>query len=415
MLDRGLPETQSEWKQGWRTLLAAFFAMGTGWNSALIASSLFLKPMQAEFGWSRTQLSFGPAAGLLFALLLPVTGILLDRFGARRIAIVGVAAMAGAFLLLACVSANRLLFYVAVIALALTGAINNSVVLARGVSPWFRRSLGAAIGFMMTGASLSAAVMIPLLSDVIASFGWRAGFLTLALITVAAILPLALLWFHEPEISSRREWKEPHARHPLSAIARTRQFRQLAIACGLAALPIGGFISHLLPLLTDGGLPTEIAARYGAIFAIAVGFGRIAIGALLDRLHPPLVTAMTLLFAAGGAALLYISGAGVGGVAPAVLTAAIGLIGLAQGAEGDYITFFSVHLFGLGNFARVVSIMGMVISLGMALGGLLFARIFDLRGTYEPAILGSIALYATGAVVFWSIRMDPPLREVTNS
>ena len=410
----GPREAHGEWARGWRTLLAAFFAMGTGWNSAMNASGLFLKSMQADFGWSRTQLSLGAVGGFLFALLLPVTGVLLDRFGARRIAIVGILGMAAAFALLAAVPPKQVLFYAAVGALALAGAVNNSIVLGRGVSLWFRDSLGTAIGLMTTGASLSGAIMIPVLSQVIAAHGWRTGFLTQALITVLVIFPLVFLWFREPSLPGVDSTTTPQVPDPLSSIARTRQFWQLTIACGLAAFPIGGFIGHLIPLLTDGGLPAQIAARYGALFAIAIGFGRIANGALLDRLHAPRVTATTLLLAAGGSALLYACRPNFATMAPVLLVAATIMIGLAQGAEGDYIAVFSVRLFGLRNFARVVSIMGMVISLGMALGGLLFARVVDLFGTYEPAVLGSIAMYAAGALVFLSMSMDPPLRVAAN-
>ena len=399
---------RNEWAAGWRTLIAAFFATGVGWNFASVASALFLKPMQAEFGWTRTELSFGPFAGLLVAFSLPVTGLLLDRFGSRRVALTGLVAIACAYALFACTPVNHALFYVFVICLGLAGAISNSVVMSRGVAPWFNRNLGAAIGTMMVGTSILAAVAVPILSRVIERYGWRSGFWALAAGTLAVGLPLALLWFREPTLSGPDERRA--GADSFRRVSGTVQFWQLIIACGVAALPIGGFISHLIPLLGDLGLPIRTAAWLGSVFAVSVGIGRVATGAALDRLYPPLVIAITLALAACGALLLYLTGSYA--AERWTFVGPIALLGLAQGAEGDYIVFFSMRLFGIRNLSRVVSILATTIGLGMALGGLAFAKVFDLTGSYRFAVLASVALYAIGAIVFGTVSMKPALDEI---
>lgn len=397
-----------EWAAGWRALFAGFFATGVGWNFANVSAALFLKPMQAEFGWTRTQLSFGPLAGVLVALLLPMTGLLLDRFGSRRVALAGLVAIACSYALFACTPVNHALFDAFLICLALAGAISNSVVMARGVAPWFSRNLGAAIGIMMVGTSLFAAVAVPLLSHVIERHGWRSGFWVLAAATLTVGLPPALLWFREPYQSPPSGNKMQRQQGSLRAVAATVPFWQLAIACAVAALPIGGFISHLIPLLNDLGLSIRTAAGLGSLFAVSIGIGRIATGIALDRLYPPLVIAVMLALAACGALLLGLIASPT--AARLLFAGPIVLLGLAQGAEGDYIVFFSMRLFGLGHFSRVVPVLSMVIGLGMALGGLAFAKAFDVFGSYRPAIIGSVALYALAAVIFGSISMEPALR-----
>lgn len=396
-----------EWTAGWRTLFAGLVAMGIGWNFAVVISSLFLKPMQADFGWSRTELSFASLAGFAVAFMLPVTGLLLDRFGPRRVAMAGIIGLATAFLLFAMMPPVRFYYYGAVLCLAAAGSIINSVVVARGVAPWFERHLGAAIGVMMTGTSISAAVFVPLLATIIADHGWRTGAFTLAGIILLIGLPIVLLWFHEPPHLTDKAAPAMLRPLPMRTLTGTLPFWQLAVASGLASLPIGGFISHLIPLLTDRGLSPQLAAALGSVFAIAIGCGRIGNGVLLDRLHPPLVTACTLFLAAAGALCLWFLD--LAATAWTIVPVAIALIGLAQGAEGDYITFFSLRLFGLRNFARVVSIIAMVISAGMALGGLIFAKIFDIFRSYEPAILGSVTFYVLAGLIFMSINMRSPL------
>jgi MFS family permease len=401
--ERELRPGVREWLAGWRTVAAAFVAMGVGWNFASVAASLFLKPMQAEFGWSRTALSFGPMAGFIVALLLPITGLLLDRFGARRIIITGLLFISVAFALFACVPANHAIFWATTVWMGFAGAVCNSVVLARGVTPWFSKQLGTAIGFMMTGASVSAAIAVPSISYIVRHYGWRSGFWALCGVTLCLGLPLALVWFHEPKVSLSAELIAGLKRDPVHSILRSTQFWQLTAGSAVAALPIGGFIGHLIPMLSDRGLSVTTVAGLGTVFALGVGIGRVINGALLDRLHPPLVIATTLLLAAAGATFLLL--ANVAAVSWFLLGAANMLIGLAQGAEGDYIIFFSMRLFGLGNFSRVVSILAMVISIGMAVGGLLFAKAYDFTGTYRPALIAGAILYALGGIIFATIRM----------
>jgi predicted MFS family arabinose efflux permease len=396
-----------EWKRGARTLIAAFIAMGTAWNFAQVMANLFLKPMQAELGWSRTELSFGPIAGLLVAGLLPFMGPVVDRFGARRVALAGLGMLGSGFLFMALMPPSRTYYYATVGYLSVAGAASNSVIFARGVAPWFHRRLGASIGIMMTGISVSAAISVPLMTKIIGSYGWRGGFLAMAGGALLIGLPMTVAWFREPDRLASPGGLRAAAQNPLPDILRTRVFWQLAGACGIAALPIGGFIGHLVPLLTDRGIALRISAGYASLFALTIGCGRLAIGALLDRFYPPLVTATTLSLAAIGAALIALLGSAIAD--RFVIAVAVGLVGLAQGAEGDYIKFFSVRLFGIGNFARVVSLMAMTISAGMALGGLLFAWVFDSFGSYLPAIIGSVILYAAGGFVFATLSMVPPL------
>jgi hypothetical protein len=216
-------------------------------------------------------------------------------------------------------------------------------------------------------------------------------------------MPAILCWFREPAIPHSRKQAATRT-DPWSVLVRSTAFWQLLLASAIAAIPIGGFIGHLVPMLMDRGFSIEKAAGFGSVFAVAIGVGRIGIGMLLDRLYPPLTTCATLLLAAAGAGILLLAGSA--NASFYVLALSISMIGLAQGAEGDYIKFFSLRLFGLPNFPRVVSIMAMTISIGMALGGLVFAKIFDLSGSYISAIAASLIFYALAGSIFACIKMS---------
>src|SRR3546814_16064469 len=78
-----------EWRQGWPVVLSGLLGYGCGSSFFLIASSLFIAPMQADLGWSVKALTIMPIVVFLLAICNPVAGLLLDRWGARPVVVVG--------------------------------------------------------------------------------------------------------------------------------------------------------------------------------------------------------------------------------------------------------------------------------------------------------------------------------------
>lgn len=392
----------SEWHEGWRILVAGFFAMAVSWNFIGIAFGAFVKPMQHDFGWSRSELAIGPITGMAVAVLLPVIALLIDRRGAREVAIYGILIVSSACVMFGMLPNNRLIFLSVVAYFSMGASMITSVTIARGVTPWFDKRLGTAIGIMMTGISLAAAIGIPIITYIIQHSTWRVGFFVLAISELAIGLPLLLLWFKEPQCGHR-------AKRPLSqprtyaSLVQDSVFWKLSLASLVAAFPIGGFVSHLQPLLTDRGLDEVPAAILVSVFAVAVGLGRVITGWLFDHMDATRVAFSVLALGAVGAAVICLFD--VTQLPLFILGLSIGLIGGAQGAEGDYIKYFSMRLFGTANFSRVVSIMAMVISIGMAAGGFTFSLAHDHFGSYTYAVLASVVLYLLGGLLFLTINM----------
>src|SRR5687767_5218164 len=95
---------QSEWRQGWTLVLASLAGMSLG---ALMpyTMGLFVAPLQAELGWSRSTIMSGLTVNAVMgALLAPFVGAMIDRFGPRKIAIPGLLVFCIAFALLSTVT-----------------------------------------------------------------------------------------------------------------------------------------------------------------------------------------------------------------------------------------------------------------------------------------------------------------------
>ena len=401
----GNPVRQSEWQRGWRPLLAAFAGNGVGFSMFLMVSGIFIIPMQQQFGLSRTAASLGAIVGLAVAFLTPVAAHWVDRYGPRRFAIAGLLGLASAYGLMAVLPAHPVIFYALAAMMALAGPISNPMIYCRGVVTWFSRNAGLAFGITMCGTSLITAIASPVLSDVVVHHGWRWGYALWGTIVVVCGLPPVIVWFRQnPHPLAEAIEAADRAGSASSArqAARTVPFWLVFGSLACAALAVGGIISQLYPILIAAGYSPELAAGTVSFYAISMGVGRVIAGSLLDRFDPVWVAGGSLFLAAIGSMILLFALFGGGPWMLACLAAF--MLGWGQGAEGDYIGFFTQHLFGRQAFAAIYSWFNLAVGSGLALGGLLFARIFDIYGNYQLAVTIGVGLWLASAVLMLGLR-----------
>ncbi|MFM5908657.1 MAG: MFS transporter, partial [Novosphingobium sp.] len=81
---------REEWSQGWTVIFAASVGFSL-FSVMLSAAGIFMQPLGDEFGWNKTTLSIGLSiATLVSAIISPFFGILIDRYGSRRLALPGI-------------------------------------------------------------------------------------------------------------------------------------------------------------------------------------------------------------------------------------------------------------------------------------------------------------------------------------
>lgn len=375
----------AEWRRGWPVVLTGAIGYGTGLALFNITAGLFIEPMREDFGWSVRALSLAPFAGIVMALCNPFAGMLVDRFGARPSLLFGQLGFALGLIALALMPPHPLAVYAAVIVLGAISPLTNIAPIARGIASWFRKSAGMAIGTTLNGVAVVAIFGVPLVSYLIAEHGWRAGYLMLAGLIFCLGLPLTFVGFREKkskEDSSQAD-RMATGMDAKDAFSDGRFWALLAVLI-ISAVPLGGFLVHLVPILLSSGFGHMEATWLATLFPLSMMVGRIGGGFLLDRLKPEIVAAFLLATACGGAVILYELGASpvVAIAVPAVL-----LLGMAQGAESDYVAFFTLRFFGLKAYSTIVGTYAMAIGLSMSAGGLGFSELYDRQGDYDMAIL----------------------------
>jgi MFS family permease len=379
---------------GWRVVLACFLMMTLLFGFGLYGHAVYLAELQRLNGWPAALISGASTLSFLLCnIFAAFTNELMARFGAKRLVLLGIAALAGSTVLLATATTLSQL-YIAFILMAFGWVGMGTVVTATVVSLWFVRRRGLAISLAFTGASFGGVVVTPVLLFLVGRFGFQAAMLTGTAIIVAVLVPVTVGWFGSPPVAAPQR-PPTNDSSPAAAsveprelsrakILRSLPFWTISIPFALAMLAQVGFIVHQIALLEPkiGRASAGGAVSLMTFMAIA---GRLALGSIIDRFDPRLVAAVSLVSQAAALSIILQTDA-----LPIVL-AACAVFGLSVGTSITLPPLIIHREFDAPSFAVVMglsnAISGTVGALGPGLAG--FVRAWS--GNYDAVLLLCIA------------------------
>jgi len=370
---------------------------------------VFLKPITEDLGLSRGAFS----AALTFhaaiaAIVLPIIGWLVDRWGARRIMLPGLFLYALVTASYALIQASPLLLTFMIFALTgLVGGVQSPIPYAAVIAQWFDHRRGLALGIGTAGVGLGVALMPQVAAVLIDAFGWRLAYVGLAFAVLVVAFPPVALFLREPPGFAARVQRPRGSVVTGAAVPgvaagealRSWLFWGLAIAFFLDVIAINGTLTHIVPLLTDRGIPHQVATAALSGTGFALIFGRVLSGWCLDRLWGPYVAITFFVLPMIGIAIL---ASGAGGFAPFLGAIACGL---GIGAEIDLMAFFTSRYFGLRDYAKLYGTMFGIFALGVGIGPAVSGASFDRFHSYIPAFMIFEIMLAAGCLVF--LRLGP--------
>lgn len=377
-----------EWRENWRTGVASMIGLGLCSSAGATVFSMFIQPLEEHFGWSRGEISAAKSATIFIALLAPFIGRLLDMRGVRRPLLFSMAGMGLCYLLLATMQGPLWQFYLLIAALLIVGVPTSGIGFGRVISAVFVKSRGFSLAAGRSGMAISGALLPPLLYFAISEFGWRAGYVTMAALVLLVALPAAWAW-----IETGRKAQQAAATKllPLRALLSDWRIPAVALAAGLAYMPILAIISQLQALLTEHGIAPGTAASMLGLIGIATLVGTLGTGLLIDRIWAPMIAFPMMCLAAIGALLLVFSNGDLTMVVIGII-----LLGLGQGAEHDLVAFMVARYFGVANFSGIFGVTVLAVSGMAAIGYSAIGFSHDLTGNYD------LALYCAAASLFLS-------------
>src|SRR5260221_11188166 len=158
----------------------------------LVSMSVFIKPLAAEFGWGRTQVSAAVSVStLLLAVCSPVIGPLLDKYGPRRVILVATILFAAAVASMATLSGNYIMYLAIAALIGITGTGSNAFAYLSILPKWFDKRYGLSLGVAMIGGGLGQLAAPLYANALVTDYGRRPAHLLSGLLLLLVTVPNA--------------------------------------------------------------------------------------------------------------------------------------------------------------------------------------------------------------------------------
>jgi MFS family permease len=382
-----MTESIADSRYAWARLLVVLLLMTIG-SGAMYVIAVVLPAVQAEFGVARAAASLPYTLMMLgFGLGGIAMGKLADRFGVMWVVLVGAAGLGSGFIVAG--HASSLLGF----ALAhgvLMGALGSSSIFAPLVadtSLWFVRRRGIAVAICASGNYLAGAVWPPIVQHFIELVGWRQTYVGLGVFCTVTMVPLALLLRPRPPAVAVAAVRSTNAPRPstrpfgMSMNAAQALLCIAGVACCVAmAMPQ----VHIVAYCGDLGFGAARGAQMLSLMLAAGIVSRIVSGLICDRIGG-LRTLLLGSVLQGLALLLFLPFDGL--LSLYVISA---LFGLFQGGIVPSYAIIVREYFPPEEAGARVGTVLMATLFGMALGGWMSGKVFDLTGSYHAAFLNGI-------------------------
>ena len=407
---------------GWVVVGASGTAVFARMAPNITTLTIFILPLSAEFGWSRTLISGSVSVGALAALVLsPAVGWCIDRFGARPVLVVSVLVLGLAMTSMAWATVP-LTFYIAFasarVVFHTSAPIGASTVSAR----WFIKKRGRAIGIVFLCGAIGGLVFTMLSAQMIEHFSMKTAWIVIGLVVFGvSVAPSLLLVIERPEdmgllpdnenpsvVVEERDLLSPLEENhendswTFPEAAKTKAFWMLFFA-GMAMFCVNtGTNVHIGAYYLDQGLTLTVAAVAISIGWIVSACGSVVWGWVLEKIEARRAYSVVFMILCVSTVYLLTVDSTAGALVAAIL------IGSVSSGSNVIIAIMYANYFGRNSLGRIRGVSETGVLLGQATGPLLAGILFDSRGSYSFVFLlfGGIAL--AGSLIVLQAR--PPVR-----
>jgi len=397
---------------GWWIVAAGFLISLYVGSVVFFGLTAFVEPIIHEFGWSYTQVSLATSLrGLEMGLFAPFVGFLVDRFGSRKLILLG-SIVIGIGLILLSRTQSLVMFYGAYILIAFGAGGCTSVVLMVAIANWFNRNIGKALGVMASGFGASG-LMVPLIVWMIDAYGWRTALVLLGIGMWVLGIPLSAVIRNSPEPygyapdGDRPELPDASSPIPRSestpfsfrAFARDRAFICLNLIEAVRMMAVTAAVLHMMPYLGTLGMSRPAAGLVAALTPLCSNIGRFGFGWLGDIFPKRHALAATFAFMAAG--MLAFCGV------QNIWLMALFLLLFPPGFGGTMVLRGAIlrEFFGRKTLGKLLGIVMGSAAVGGVIGPTLAGWVYDTTGSYRQIWLIYFGMLT--AAFFLSLRFRP--------
>jgi MFS family permease len=394
---------------GWWIVAAGFFIAVYIGGFINFGFTAMFEPIASDFGWSYAQISFAASLrGLQTSFLAPIVGLLMDRWGPRRLVFAGATIIGLGLLLLSRIN-SLAAFYGAFILIAMGISTCIGVVPIATVGNWFQRKATLATGILVSGTA-AGGLIVPLATRLIDIFEWRTAMTILGFGAWGILLPLSLLFRHKPEQYGYLPDGDLHSKLPASEgqpsaqdneldigvkqVLKSSAFWHIAMGFMCHILVMNAVITHVMPYLSSIGFTRSFSSLMASAIPLISIVGRLGFGWLGDKFDKRRIASIGFVLA--GLGLLSFGYVATGGAW--MLVPSIVIIGIGYGGPVPMMPALVREYFGRVRLATVLGLVMGVAQIGSMVGPPLAGLAFDRLGSYQVAWFGLAAFVIAGMI-----------------
>lgn len=389
--------------RGWAVVAVSFLILMFILATCVSCMGVYMKPVTAEFGISRTNFSLVTTMQALSMMVSAMlAGKLLEKYNIKVIMTIGVLCCSACLFIYA-VAPSIIYFYVASILMGFAISFTCNIPISIVIKEWFRnKKEGTALGIAFVGSGAGAMVLNPLYTYIIENFGWRYSFAFAGTCVLVILTPLVLIFMkrkpQEQIIENELVEDAGISENDFTLSEALKIPRTWAVFIGytLMTFVVMAITNHGVPFMTDNGLSAEKAAMIISYGSGALIIGKIVIGNLYDKLGPYKTNLIEAVMFLGCFITFWLNG-----ILDSLTLMILFVLLYGFGAPVATISIQLVLplMYGKSHFG---SIMGMF-SIGNGIGGMMqiiISIIFDGTGSYSIAWIMVTVMIVVIMIIF---------------
>ena len=401
---------------GWWIVVVCIVVTMLHAGASFYAFSRFLPTLLDEFESGATVIAGAASLYMLVVGLTgPIAGKLTDKYGPKKLIVIGAVIGAGGLMLLGVANAvwHLYVFYF-IVGIGMSGA--GFVPVGVAISNWFDRRRGVAMGITMAGVSLGAIVIAPLAHYLIVGTGWRLAFVILgAMCAVLIVIPVMFVMRNRPEelgllpdgaspvgngaVSEPHSMSDPsepegisntdESSWTLSMAFRSLPFWLVLATFFFAGIVVAGVLQHEVNILKGMGIPLAAASFALGLTGGIGGVGKVLFGFVADRFNPKYASILCIALQIVGLIILMMTHT------TAMVWVFVFVYGFAMGGWLTLEPLVTGQFFGMASFGTIFGWVLAAAAVGSGLGPIIMGAIYDASGSYFVGLVVFLGAYIT--------------------
>lgn len=378
----------------------------------IYAWSLFVAPIEADFGWERAQTSLIFTLSMIsFSLGMVAAGSIEQRFSPRTIMVATALIIGGGFIAASFTTTLMWIFVTYGIIVGFGVGVGTDCVMSVAVK-WYPEKHGLASGGMLMGFGMGAMLLSPVVTVLLGAFSWQTTFLILGIVFGVLMLAVAFIMkappedFAQPEQSGSKD-SSAQRDYPAAEMVRTKAFWMALVWLVLVSSGGLGLISQAVPaaeeVLAHGGMEASASAMLATAamggISLCNGFGRLACGFIWDKFGYRI---SFLWISVGFVLSMLVCGLAMAWASFPLIVAGFMLLGLVYGGNMASMATVSSGFFGPKYFGMNYAVITLQMIASASAGPFILASVQTSTGSYGPAfwVFLGIAVVALGLSFF---------------